>query len=147
MAVILCAYDVCACFHFCYTSSQCPLLTCLPAAEYPTTDSLLQLNNFQAGGRLTQTFYSSLHWLANWSSQIVPLITSRQDRTENTTPNYWSSIFPWGRLFAMPLLSNGYYIFAYLLVVSSQRIYMLQYCYVSPRKPAYSEVRCWATAP
>jgi hypothetical protein len=35
----------------------------LPADEYPTTDSLLQLTNSEAGGHLTPTFYSFLNWL------------------------------------------------------------------------------------
>jgi hypothetical protein len=43
--------------------SSAYVLTFLLAGNRPTTDSLLQLTNSQAGGHLTLTFYSSLDWL------------------------------------------------------------------------------------
>jgi hypothetical protein len=100
----------------------------LPAGEYPTT-------NTQGGGNLTSNSYSS-YWLnsTSCSSKLVPLITSRLGRTENTVLHCCSSIDSVGTcLFAKPLLSNGSFIFAYLALVASSG----STCYSIMSSPEY----------
>jgi hypothetical protein len=108
----------------------------LPVGEYPTTDSLLQQSNYQAGGRLTLTFYSSsltdqLHLptcpaynITTRTVQKTPLIVVVQS-------------FPWECLLTKPLLSNDSCIFAYVAVVAQQRSHVLQ------REKLRVKVRQW----
>jgi hypothetical protein len=49
-------------------------------------------------------------------------------RVENTAPHCCSSVVSVATcLFAKPLFSNGFSIFAYIAVVAQKRVYMLQY--------------------
>jgi hypothetical protein len=80
------------------------LTTSLPAGEYSTTNSLLQLSNSQAGGHLTPNFCSSLHWMTKCSSQLVPLIIIRHGSQRNHSfsllqfNRFHENMFVWGAI-------------------------------------------------
>jgi hypothetical protein len=67
---------------------------------------------------IASTFYSSLHWLINCSSQLVPFITLWHGRHRKHRSLLYFNCCRGTCLFAKPLLSNGCRIFAYSVTIA-----------------------------